>query len=309
MNFIDPAPPERIFIHPDYKRPSIFIPSRMTDNKFIDAGYENQFAGLPAEMRKALVEGDWDAVVGQAVPVTREQHRVRRFKPPKHWTRFMAMDWGTAAPFSVGWYCVSEGAELIAKDGWPSVYLPSGAVIRYREWYGWGGKANQGCRMESPAVAKRILEIEKEAEEVIDYRIADSAMWASTDGPSTAERMSDATGGRLSLRSTGSKDRKAMYAEMIARLAGEEGRPMFYVTEDCLHFWRTVPILTFDETDPDKGPNTKLEDHVYDEVSYALRSRPYVMTEDDRWMEQNRFAMREALAGKPGGVRNPYATR
>lgn len=308
-NFIDPAPAEKIFLHPDYKRPTIFIPSKMTDNKYIDAGYENQFAGLPAERRKALVDGDWDAVDGQAVPVSRDKHMIRRFKPPRHWTKFMAMDWGSAAPFSVGWYCVSEGADLVEREGWPAVYLPPGAVIRYREWYGWNGKANQGCRMESPAVARKILEIEKEADEVMDYRIADGAMWASTDGPSVAERMTQATDGRLSLRSTGSKDRKAMYAEMIARLAGEEGRPMFYVTQNCTHFWRTVPMLTFDETDPDKGPNTKLEDHVYDEVAYALRSRPYVTTEKDRWMEENRFAMREALASEKRYSRDPYATR
>jgi len=285
-NFIDPAPAETVFLHPLYRRKTIFIPSSMKDNKYLDTGYENQFVGLPEERRKALVEGDWDAIVGQALPIDRSVHMIGPFKPPPHWTKFMAMDWGTARPFSVGWYCVSEGTEVEWKIGnWGKRYLPAGSVIRYREWYGWNGKANHGCRMESPAVAKKILEIENG--ENIDYRIADGAMWAKTDGPSPAERMLEATDGRLALRSTGAKDRKMMYAECIARLMGQDGHPMFFATSDCKHFWRTVPVLITDEIDPDKGPDTKMEDHVYDEWSYAMRSRPFIQTKDDRWYQEN----------------------
>ena len=77
---------------------------------------------------------------------------------------------------------------------------------------------------------------------------------------------------------------------------------MFLITENCLHFWRTVPILTLDENDPDKGPDTKLEDHVYDSVAYALRSRPYVTTEDDRWRDTNAEYIKQIRGA------DPYAT-
>src|SRR3546814_21053220 len=79
---------------------------------------------------------------------------------------------------------------------------------------------------------------------------------------------------------------------------------MLFFTANCKHFWRTVPILTLDETDPNKGPDTKLEDHMYDSVAYGIRSRPYVMTKDDRWEEEWGAIARKAL----GKNVDPYAT-
>jgi hypothetical protein len=112
---------------------SIFIPARMTDNKFIESGYAGQFKSLPPEMARALTEGDWDAVVGAALHnLSRDRHEIRDFVVPAHWTKFMVIDWGTAHPFSVGWYAVSEGVHLAAKGRWEETYLPEGALIRYR---------------------------------------------------------------------------------------------------------------------------------------------------------------------------------
>lgn len=195
----------------------------------------------------------------------------------------MSMDWGSAKPFSVGWYVVSEGAVLAEKNGWPERWLAPGAVIRYAEYYGWDGKPNQGCRLESPAVARDILKMEEDrGDPPMDYRIGDSAMWAKSDGPSPQERMRDATNGVFVLRQS-QKDRQHNYNEILARLAGdEEGHPQFFVTAGCQHFWRTVPSLTLDPVDPERGPDSKLEDHVYDEVAYALRSRPFVITAERR---------------------------
>ncbi len=323
--FIDAAPPETLFYDREMRDPdnpddpgwsSIFIPAKIADNKYIDANYKASFGGLPPEYARALREGDWDAVVGQALhTLTRGKHQLRPFKPPRHWTRFMSIDWGTASPFSVGWLTVSDGAILPAQENWPERYLPSGAVILYAEWYGWNGRENQGCRMDSVAVAKGIIEREKARDEVMDYRIADSHMWAKTDGPSVAERM---MGGddtpRMSLRKS-EKDRAHNYAEFLARLAGNpryrddgtmEEDPMFFATANCTHFWRTVPSLQLDENHPDKGPgdSKSAEDHSYDCVSYALRSRPYVTTEEDRYMEEMGPHIREAM--RKGS--DPYST-
>ncbi len=83
------------------------------------------------------------------------------------------------------------------------------------------------------------------------------------------------------------KDRQASYSEVCTRLRGEkqeDGRfiPMFYITENCQHFWRTVPPLVLDDLHPEKGPGENQENHVWDEVCYALMSRPYIITEDQR---------------------------
>ncbi len=176
--FIDKAPPETYFYDEEMRNPrnpddkgwkSIFIPAKMTDNVYLDENYEASFSGLPAELADALRDGNWDAVVGQALHLlNRPEHMLRAFVPPRHWTHFMCIDWGSAHPFSVGWYAVSEGATLKAKGKWPDRYLPAGALIRYREWYGWNGKPNQGARIPAQQVAKGI--IKREEGEVMDFR-------------------------------------------------------------------------------------------------------------------------------------------
>lgn len=324
--FVEPAEEGVEFRNQRYRDPrdpndpgrlSIYIPARMKDNKFIDSDYGASLAGLPPELARALRDGDWDAVVGQALhTLAREKHMLRPFTPPRHWTRFMSLDWGTAKPFSVGWYTVSDGGILEGKEAWPERWLPPGAVIRYAEWYGWNGNADQGARLDSRTVAKRILEIEKErGEPPIDYRIGDTAMWAVHDGISIAHNMMEATEGRLQL-TPAKKSREQNYNEILCRLAGSEnyltdGRdgdaPMFYATADCTHFWRTVPTLILDGTNPEKGPDSSQEDHVFDDVSYALRSRPFMTTELDRYMAAHGNEMREAKRG--GRSSDPYATR
>ena len=318
--FIDPAPAEKIFYSKQFANPqdpsdpgppTVFIPAKMVDNVYLDASYAGQFSGLPDELARALRDGDWDAVVGKALHLlSRERHMLRPFVPPKHWTHFMTIDWGLAVPFSVGWYTVSEGAELAAAGGHPARWLPEGAVIRYAEWYGWNGKANTGCRLPPQSVARGIIEREESRGDTMDYRVGDTEMWAQKTGPSVQEWFVE-TDPRLVMKQA-IKDRRRNYQEVLARLAGSprylhDGRmeedPMFFITSNCTQFWRTVPSLSLDENDPDKGPNTKLEDHGYDEVAYALRSQPYVTTLEHRQIreyEEIRKLRRVAI--------DPYAT-
>jgi hypothetical protein len=118
--------------------------------------------------------------------------------------------------------------------------------------------------------------------ETIDYRIADSAMWAQHDGPSAAENMMagfDLAGNKTPFMEKSRKDRTANYLEMRNRIAAGEDQPGFYVTSNCEHFWRTVPELQLDQRDPEKGPDSDQEDHVYDECAYSLVSRPQAWTE------------------------------
>jgi len=273
-----------------------YIPAQLEDNPTLtvnDPEYEQRLMGLGnPELVKAMRYGLWDITAGAALEkLSREKHMLRPFKVPQAWTKFTVIDWGTARPFSVGWYCISdENLELTAKDHHPTRYVPKGALIRYRELYGWNGKPNEGCRLESPDVARKILAIEEEFMEDMDYRVGDSSMWNQVDGPSIQERMYDATEGRYSMR-TCSKDRISNYEEIRARLVGEDGYPALYITENCKHFWRTVPDLQMDELHPEKGPDTDQEDHCYDDLAYACSSRPYITTRSDRIREEYAVVM------------------
>lgn len=259
----------------------VFIPSRLTDNAILtnsDPDYADRLRLSGNEqLVRAWLEGDWDIVSGAAFKITRKRHMVRDFTIPRHWTRFMSMDWGYIAPYCAAWFAVCEGGALIAEKGdWPEVYIPDGALVMYRELYGWGGKSNVGSREEPQTVARKIIELENG--EHIDYRVGDTAMWAKNDGPSVMEKMY-AEGVRLG---QSVKDRAAGYQEVCNRLHGDGENPMLFITESCKHFWRTVPSLVLDGRQPEKGPDSNQDDHVYDAVQYGLTSRPYKTTLETR---------------------------
>jgi hypothetical protein len=100
---------------------------------------------------------------------------------------------------------------------------------------------------------------------------------------------------------------------MVQHLIGEQQSdgtwsPILFVTDNCRHFWRTCPGLTLDELEPDKGPATRRqEDHVYDEVSFAISVHSHITTEKDRYNEEMLDLARELSGGSVS--RDPYAVR
>jgi hypothetical protein len=211
----------------------------------------------------------------------RERHLVKNFKIPEFWTKFTVIDWGTAKPFAVCWFAVVDSDTVInGNSEYQDKFLPANSLILYREFYGWNGQPNIGCRLESPQVAKRVLEVEEETGEIIDFRIGDSAMWGQHDGMCVAERMLKETSGRYRMIQS-RKGKEQNYQEFRARLQGDD-HPAFFAMAGCKHFWRTVPSLQLDELHPEKGPDSDQEDHIYDCVAYACASRPFITTQKDR---------------------------
>ena len=76
----------------------IFIPSLVTDNKFMleyDPDYIKRLDALPEKERKALKYGDWDIYDGMFFPeFKRSIHVIEPFQIPEHWNRYIAMDYG-----------------------------------------------------------------------------------------------------------------------------------------------------------------------------------------------------------------------
>ena len=86
----------------------VFIPSKLQDNKFLGPEYvaNLQMVGSDTLVR-AWLEGDWTVIEGAYFDCWRyEQHVVEPFEVPAHWARFRSMDWGSAKPFSVGWWAI-----------------------------------------------------------------------------------------------------------------------------------------------------------------------------------------------------------
>ncbi len=240
-----------------------YIPARLADNPTLlaqDPDYLARLSGLGTpELVRALRDGDWNIVSGQALELfDADRHIIEPFPIPPGWMRFRAMDWGSSKPFSVGWWAVADGTRL-----------PAGALVRYREWYGWDGRPDHGLRLTSTQVAAGIRKREAPGERIA-YSVADPAIFGHHDGPSVAEHM--AAAGVIFRRAA--NHRKAGYQELRRRLKGADGRPMLYVFSTCRDgFIRTIPALTLDTADPE-DIDTTTEDHVYDEVRYACMSRP-----------------------------------
>lgn len=245
----------------------MFIPSRVTDNLILlanDPGYVARLKGVgSAELVRAWLDGDWDAIAGAFFDCwAADKHIIRPFEIPSHWLRFASFDWGSAAPFSVGWWAVSDGSSL--PDG---RHYPAGALIRYREWYG-ASEANVGLKMTAEQVADGIWAREAK-DPKIDYRVADPACFKRDGGPSIAERMML----RKVLFRPADNSRVAGWDQMRTRLLGDDA-PMLYTFSTCTDFIRTIPALQHDSTRAE-DVDTDGEDHAGDEARYACMSRPW----------------------------------
>ena len=256
----------------------IFIPAKMDDNRFLDAGYEIQFMDMPAWQRRQLVAGDWNVIPGSFFDCFNSAiHVIAPFAIPAYWQRFRSMDWGFATPFSVGWWAVADETQVTAKDG--TVYqFKSGSLIRYREWYGAKrdkknrGYLNQGLRMEPERVAEQIKMLE--LGEDIEYGVADPSLWRGRDGgKANAERFA----GEGVLWKQAANDRQAGSTQMYAQINGN----MLFVFASCEQFIRTVPAVTTDEKKPEEYKKAG-EDHCPDEVRYACMSRPQIKRKPER---------------------------
>jgi len=87
------------------------------------------------------------------------------------------MDWGSAVPFSVGWWAVVQ--DDFTTDG---VVLPRGCLVRYREYYGMKpGQPGVGVKLSAEQVGMSIAAREKD--EKISYGVLDPSAFAEDGGP------------------------------------------------------------------------------------------------------------------------------
>lgn len=279
--YIDPAPQGRKLIASEFTNPftgeivrrnRVYIPSRVTDNHYLGTEYvANLHMSGSTELVRAWLEGDWNVIAGAFFPEFGAQHIIAARALPPSWPRFRSADWGSARPFSVGWWAISDGS-----DG----QLPRGSLIRYREWYGWNGNPNEGLKLTAEEVGKGILE--RDAGEKVEngHSVLDPAAFSQDGGPSIAERIYQGSGRRVMFRRADNKRVAQMGAlggwdQVRARLKGEDGKPMIYFFETCVHAIRTLPALQHDELRPE-DVDTEAEDHAPDEIRYACMSRPYL---------------------------------
>lgn len=98
-----------------------FIQAKVQDNFELmarDPEYVLELMTLPEPHRSWLMNGDWEAGLGLALPMMDPVvHFVEPFRPPRHWPMFASFDWGYNHPWCFGVYTADEDGRAYKIDG------------------------------------------------------------------------------------------------------------------------------------------------------------------------------------------------
>ena len=282
--FVEAAPPMTLRRMPKEEGGMIrqYIPARLEDNPSMaedDPGYEGRLEGLGSKaLVQAMRHGDWNIIEGAFFDCwDTHKHVIQPFEVPAEWTRNCSGDWGSAKPFSFGWWAIVP--DLFQTPS--GVWLPRGCLVRYREWYGCvPGKENTGVKLHAEKVGEGLRDRESTMPKM-GRRVLDPAAFSEDGGPSIAERIYRGSDNIIKfMRADNARVARhgAMggWDQMRARLVGDnEGRPMAVWFNTCADSIRTIPALQHDADRPE-DLDTDGEDHAADDARYEFLSRPMV---------------------------------
>ena len=267
-----------------------YIPAKLNDNPTLllnDPDYLDRLSGLgnPA-LVKAMRDGNWDIVAGGAIDDLWDDEIlvIPRFEVPLSWRVDRSFDWGSTAPFSVGWWAEADGETSVILDNGEEVWdfnPPKGTLIRIYEWYGSPEVgSNQGLKMGSPDVAKGILNREKYllGEGWIQMKPlpgpADSAIYGGADKAeeTVGTKMAKAKVKWIPAKKGPGSRRNGLQVVRDRLQASKTGEgPGLFFCSCCTATIDTLPVLPRDERDPE-DVDTHAEDHSYDEIRYKVSS-------------------------------------
>ena len=261
------------------------------ENRYLAPEYVAELENIKDEnKRRAWLWGDWDITSGGMFDdVWSDQYNVvDEFAIPHSWRISRTFDWGSSAPFSVGWWAESDGSDYQGKDG--KIYSTmNGDLFRINEWYGWDGNENKGLKMLASDIAKGI--VERELAMGIRDRIepgpADNSINDEVNGNCIANDMKQhvTIDGKRYIGPIFSKSNKSpgsrvngweLMRNAIAGAHPSERGPRERAGLFCFRkcqdgFLRTVPTIARCSKNLD-DVNTDAEDHVADESRYMVLS-------------------------------------
>ena len=223
--FVDPAPAGEPFIGDDGLR-RIFIPSLLSDNKFLEEGdpeYRKRLLALPERERRALLYGDWNIFEGQYfTEFDRARHVIVPFEIPVSWRKYRTIDYGLDR-LACLWIAIS----------------PDGNAYIYREF------------------CKSNLTISSAAAEIISRTPQNEEIYATLAPPDLWNRSQESGRSKailfseygLNFTKTGN-DRECGWLAVKEMLLGGEGRMSIYFFSTCQEIIRCLPALLVDRLRP-----------------------------------------------------------
>lgn len=232
--FVDAAPAGQITRFPGGTR--LFLPARAQDNHFLmrrDPAYLERLQNLPDRDRLALREGVWEIPGGKYFPeFSREIHVVKPFDIPRHWRRWLAIDYGLDM----------LAALWIAQ-------APDGRAVVYREVYESGLILSEAAR--------RIAGAEDE-DEPIYARLAPPDLWSRRQETGQPAIDIFAAAG-LYFEKSDNRRVPGWYAVKELLHVRQDGGPRLTIFDTCLNLIRTLPALGVDPRNPNDAANTPHE--------------------------------------------------
>jgi hypothetical protein len=227
-----------------------FLPALLEDNQVLlrnDPDYERKLEDREGDLAQALRYCNWIVFQGQAFrSFSRNRHVISPRQLPAHWPKWRAVDWGYVKPFCCLW---------LTRDP------DSDRIYVYRELY--------LTKLTDRQQAKMIRDMTPVDENII-MTYADPSMWETKNREditySTADEYA-AAGVILSRADNHRIDGKRRVDRLLGDLG--DGYPGMMIFETCANLIRTMPLLVYDDTNPE-DVNTTQEDHAYDALRYGL---------------------------------------
>lgn len=269
-NFVKARKPFDIEYVDGFKRQ--YIPSLVTDNFSVDADVQRgRLEGLgDPKLAQALIKGDWDAPLGDFYSNYDEEKLViDDFDPPEHWFRFRTFDWGSAEPFACLWCAVADG-EVFGDNMW----LPRGAIVFYREWYGCEPDDQaKGLHYKNEDIARGIVKRSWDCPDNIQT-LTDSFPFRELGGPSIASVFA-AHGVPLRQADT---SRVSGWKLLRDRMQGnEKGVPLVYICRSLEYLRYYFPMLQRHKTKPEDAVEDGEATHIMDCARYAVATFPKIV--------------------------------
>lgn len=274
-----------------------FVQSLPSDNPHLSESYWEELNSLPEQLRRAWVEGRWDAFLGQAFSEWRASVHVR--KEPER--------------LPPGWRCVAGGDWGSDRPGWLGICYVGPEGRRHWRWEMYFGPGTKLGKMAPYDVGKRFgQEIQGRFASPEFITLGDAAWVSVHNGVQVRSVAAEMERGLYNaygrkpftappLRSVNEKtqssreNRKTVVHSALEWRPGPDEddptrnlppwhRPKMTVHPDCANLIRTLPVLPVDEKDPTKI-DKKSEDHPFDAVSNCLSTLPFDFVEEDTAVE------------------------
>ena len=299
-NFVDAAPEGSVFTSSQEEGAMrrVFLRAKLSDNPAIPAAYKRQLMAISdPDLRRALMEGDWDIFSGQYFRLfNRVKHVTGEFFLPDTWNRrYVSIDWGYGAPWAALFFARDE-------DLWRGQRIPR--WYAYREFYAPQVRDQQQARLIRDAMDndKTYRVNPRSAPKLVYDAVADPSMWNSSSqtGVSPAD-IYQAAGIPVMPANNDRINGWQRVQEYLDDM--EDERPGIIFMDNCPNTIRTLPVLQRDKGHPE-DVDTHGEDHAADALRYFLMTQAGITRREGIGRTADYGINRTPIGPPTGGVSN-----